>query len=164
MEGFPNMSSCVICLSTSADARRSCNCSARVCPACLLALLDRGANRCVVCGSNFEPLAVVRACLHNVQTCGVSSGDLAKAHGKLAVAYSTAGRPRHALRSLAIAHLHAEPNSRWEQFLKLESTQNLLCVGETTEADRVSRNIMPTVLQRPTSKPTAGRQLGSQPT
>ena len=153
MEGLPNMS-CVICLSTG-DAHLSCSCSARACPVCLLALLDRGVNPCVVCGSNFEPLAVVTACLHNVQNCGVSSGDLAKAHGKLAVAYSTAGRPRHALRSLAFAHLHAEPNSRWEQFLKFESAQNMLSIGETTEADRVSRSIMPTVLQEPTSKPGA---------
>ena len=147
--------SCIICLSTSADAGHACTCSARICPACLLAQLDRGLNRCVVCGSNFEPLAVVRACLHNLQNCGVSSGELAKAHGKLAVAYSIAGRPRQALRSLAIAHLHAEPNSRWEQFLKLESAQNLLCIGETTEADRVSRNVMPTALRVPTSKPEA---------
>ena len=109
----------------------------------------------MVCGSNFDPLVIVRACYHNLQNCGVSSGELATAHGKLAVAYSAAGRPRHALRSLAIAHLHAQPNSRWELFLKLESAQNLLCIGETTEADRVSRNIMPTVLQVPTSKPAA---------
>ena len=147
--------SCVICLDASADARRSCSCSARTCPACLLALLDRGINRCVVCGSHFEILAVVNACLHNAQICADSGGDLAKAHGKLAVAYSTAGRPRDALRSLAIAQLHVEPNTRWEQFLKLESAQNLLSIGETTEADRLSRSIMPAVLQVPTSKPSA---------
>ena len=146
--------SCVICLSTG-DAHRSCSCSARLCPVCLLALLDRGVNRCVVCGSNFEHLAVVRACLRNVQNCALGGGDLSKAHGKLAVAYSAAGRPRRALRSLAIAQLHAQPNSRWEQFLKLESVQNLVSIGETTEADRLSRSIMPTVLQVPTSRPAA---------
>ena len=146
--------SCVICLSTG-DAHRSCGCSAGLCPVCLLALLDRGVNRCVVCGSNFEALAVVRACLRNAQNCVVGGGDLAKAHGKLAAAYSNAGLPRKALRSLAVAQLHAEPNSHWDTILKLETVQNLVSIGETTEADRLSRSIMPAVLQVPTSRPAA---------
>ena len=149
--------SCVICLVSSPDARHSCCCSARTCPACLLALLDRGADRCVVCGSRFRPLSVVRACLHGVHNCAVDSSDLAKAkaHGKLAVAYSSAGRHEDALQSLAIAQGHAAPGSRWQHFLKLESAQNLLSIGQTDEAQRCLRSVMPTLLQLPTSLPEA---------
>ena len=71
------------------------------------------------------------------------------------MAYSSAGLPKHALSSLAIAQRHAEPNSRWELFLKMESAQNLLSMGDTDEADRRLRSIMPTVLQVTTSRPAA---------
>ena len=147
----------MICLVSSADARHSCGCSARTCPPCLLALLDRGADRCVVCGSRFRPLSVVRACLHGVQSRAADSSELtkAKAHGKLAVAYSSAGRHQDALQSLAIAQSHAAPGSRWEHFLKLESAQNLLSIGQTEEAQRCLRSVMPTLLQLPTSLPEA---------
>ena len=155
-ESVPTMS-CVICLVSSPDARHSCSCSARTCPACLLQLLDRGADRCVVCGSRFRQLAVVRACLYGVQTSGSDSGDLtkAKAHGKLAVAYSGAGRHADALQSLAIALRHAAPGSLWQHFLKLESAQNLLSIGRTDEARRCLVSVMPTLLQLPTSLPEA---------
>ena len=108
-----------------------------------------------MCGSRFDPLAVVRACLHGVQACALVGKDPAKAHGKLAIAYSSAGRHRHALRSLVIAQRHVEPNSRWEHFLILESAQNLLSIGDTDGADRRLRSLVPAVLQVPTSKPAA---------
>ena len=54
VESVPTMR-CVICLESSPNARRSCGCSARTCAACLLALLDRGADRCVVCGPPCMP-------------------------------------------------------------------------------------------------------------
>ena len=149
-EGVPNMR-CVICLTDPADA--VCICSACVCPACLVKLLDRGRNRCAVCGSRFQPSAVVKACSLAVKN--AEGGNLTKAHGKLAVAYSTAGRPLHALCSLEIALRHAEPNSRWEHFLKLENAQNLFFAGRTDEADRCLRSLMPILLQMPTSAPAA---------
>ena len=110
-----------------------------------------------MCGSRFRPLSVVRACLFGVQSCDGDSSDLtkAKAHGKLAVAYSSAGRHEEALQSLAIAQRHAAPGSRWEYFLKLESAQNLLSIGQTDEAQRCLRSVMPTLLQLPTSLPEA---------
>ena len=54
MESVPTMR-CVVCLVSSPDARRSCGCSARTSAACLLALLDRGVDRCVVCGPPCMP-------------------------------------------------------------------------------------------------------------
>ena len=99
----------------------------------------------------------MRACLFGVQSCASDSSDLtkAKAHGKLAVAYSSAGRHEEALQSLAIAQRHAAPGSRWEHFLKLESAQNLLSIGQTDEAQRCLRSVMPTLLQMPESLPEA---------
>ena len=108
-------------------------------------------------GSRFRQLSVVAACLHGVQNCAADGGDSAKAkaHGKLAVAYSSAGRHADALRSLAIAQRHAVPVSWWEHFLRLESAQNLLSIGSTEEAQRCLLGVMPTLLQLPTSLPEA---------
>ena len=123
-----------------------------VLPSCHMAGVGQGVHR-----SRFRPLSVVTACLHGVQNCAREDGDSAKAkaHGKLAVAYSSAGRHADALQSLAIAQRHAVPGSRWEHFLKLESAENLLSVGRTDEAQRCLLGVMPTLLQLPTSLPEA---------
>ena len=143
--------SCVICLDASADARRVCGCSARACPACLLGLLDRGKDRCVVCGGRFIPTVVVRACQHGLQNPD-GGGDQTKAYVKLAIAYSSAGKPRRALRSLAIAQHHAPPGHRWEHFLELEIESSLLAIGHTADADRCLRKIMPRILEMPQTR------------
>ena len=115
-------------------------------------LLDRGKDRCVVCGSRFIPSAVVTACLFGLQSSAHLGGDQAKAYVKLAVAYSNAGRPRRALRSLAIAQHHALPGSRWEHFLKLEIASNLLAIGHTADAERCLRSVMPQILEMPQTR------------
>ena len=142
------MSPCVICLDASAGARCVCGCSARACPACLLGLLDRGKDRCVVCGGRFIPAVVVRACQHGLRS-SEGRADQTKGHIKLAVAFSNAGKPRRALRSLEVAQRHAPPGSRLEPFLELEIASNLLALGRTADADRCLRKVMPHVLEMP---------------
>lgn len=142
---------CIICLVASADAGQVCSCSARVCPPCLLALLDHGRDRCVQCGSCFEPLSVVKACLLSVRLCVTDGSDLARPYLKLAVAYSRAGRPRRARHSLEIAQNHAVPGSRLFHFIQLENAQNALILGHPAEAERYLKGVMPTLLQLPTT-------------
>ena len=189
--------SCIICLS-SAEARRVCSCSARACRGCLLSLLDRGRQRCVVCmhargrvagrpvlpschmsvtlrcqnlselfvlaygvpscpailpyggwragrawvcGSRYQPSAVVRACSFGVRNADAGA-DPAKQYAKLAVAYSNAGSPRRALRWLAIAQNLASPGTRWYHFIELETAQNLLAIGDAASAERCLRTVM----------------------
>jgi hypothetical protein len=105
----------------------------------------------VVCGGRFIPSAVVRACLHGLQS--LEGGeDQTKAYVKLAVAYSNAGKPRRALRSLAIAQHHAPPGNRWQHFLELEIASNLLAIGHTADADRCLRGVMPHILEMPQTR------------
>ena len=141
---------CIICLSTSTNARPVCSCSSRVCRRCFLGLLDRGRQRCVVCGSRYQPSSVVRACLFGVQNADVAD-DPAKSYAKLAVAYSNAGRPRRALRSLAIAQNLAVPGTRWYHFIVLETAQNLLVIGDAASAERCLQSVMPSLLSLPTT-------------
>ena len=146
------MSSCVICLDASTDARRSCSsaCTARTCSACLIALLDRGKQRCVVCGSCFLHSAVVRACEFSLQK--ADGADLAKRYVKLAIAYSGAGKPRLALRMLVIAQRHAVPGFTWEHFMKLEIASNLLAIRRTSLAESCLRSVMPEILEMPKTR------------
>ena len=141
---------CVICL-TAANAERVCSCAALACRGCLLALLDHGKERCVVCGSRFHPSAVVNACLSGLEGPASDGSDPAKAYVKLAVAYSTAGDPRCALRSLAIAQHLVVPGSRWDQVISLETAQNLLAIGQIEEAEGCLRSVMPRLLEMPTT-------------
>ena len=126
---------CVICLDASADARRVCGCSARVCRRCLVELLDRGKDKCVACGTRWRAPAVVNACrqaLENVD----DDHDRARRYMKLAAAYSTAGRPRKSLHMLAKAKkLHA-PGPIWDHYIKLESASNFLDIGSTAKAEK----------------------------
>ena len=110
-------------------------------------LLDRGKDRCVICGSRFIPSAIVTACLFGLQSAAHLGGDLTKAHVNLAIAYSNAGSPRRALRCLAIAQHHVLPGSRWEYVLKLEVASNLLDVGSTASAERCLRSVMPQIME-----------------
>ena len=142
--------SCVICLNASAHARRACSCSAKLCRGCLMELLNHGRQRCVVCGSRFRPSAVVRACLFGLQN--ADGGDLAKRYVKLAIAYSGAGKPRLALRTLVIAQHHAAPGSRWGHFLKLEIASNLLAIRRTADADNCLQSVMPEILEMPQTR------------
>ena len=119
---------CVICL-TAANTELVCSCAALACRGCLLALLDHGKERCVVCGSRLHPSAVVDACLSRLEGPASDGSDPAKAYVKLAIAYSTAGDPRCALRSLAIAQHLVVPGSRWDQVIALETAQNLLAIS-----------------------------------
>ena len=138
--------SCVICLDASAKARRVCGCSARVCLRCLMALLDRGRDRCVLCGSRFRSNAVVKACrqaLENVD----NDRDRAGRHVKLAVAYSMTGLPRRALRHLAIAKRFAAPGSIEAHNMQLEIASNLLETGSTAEAERCLLSVMDMILE-----------------
>ena len=80
---------CGICL-TAANAERVCSCAALACRGCLLALLDHGKERCVVCSSRFHPSAVVSASLSGLEGPASDGSDPAKGYVKLAVAYSTA--------------------------------------------------------------------------
>jgi len=136
---------CVICL-TAPNADSVCGCSALVCRACLLSLLDHGRERCVVCGSRFTPSAVVQACLLGLEG---PVGQDANAYIKLAVAYSSAGDPRCALRSLAIAQHLAVSGSRWELLIKIETAQSLLAIGHVDDADACLRGVMPRILEMP---------------
>ena len=144
--------SCIICL-TSANAERACSCTALACRGCLLEILDRGKERCVVCGSRWHPLAVVHACLSGLEG-PTTNQDQAKAYVKLAVAYSAAEDPRRALRSLAIAQHLVEPESRWDHFIKVETGQNLLAIGHIDDAERCLRGVMPRLLQLPRRAPS----------
>ena len=132
---------CVICL-TAQNADSVCGCSALVCRVCLLALLDHGRERCVICGSRFTPSAVVKACLLGLEG---PVGQDAKAYIKLAVAYSSAGDPRCALRSLAIAQHLAVSGSRWELLIKIETAQSLLAIGHVDDADACLRGVVPMI-------------------
>ena len=143
--------SCIICL-TSANAERACSCTALACRGCLLEILDRGKERCVVCGSRWHPQAVVHACLSGLE--GPTASQDAKAYVKLAVAYSAAEDPRRALRSLAIAQHLVEPESRWDHFIKVETGQNLLAIGLVDDAERCLRGVMPRLLQLPRRAPS----------
>ena len=136
---------CVICL-TAPNADSVCGCSALVCRACLLSLLDHGRERCVICGSRFIPSFVVNACLLGLEG---PVGQDAKAYIKLAVAYSSAGDPRCALRSLAIAQHLAVSGSRWELLIKIETAQSLLAIGHVDDADACLRGVMPRILELP---------------
>ena len=136
---------CVICL-TAPNADSVCGCSALVCRACLLSLLDHGRERCVVCGSRFTPSAVVQACLLGLEG---PVGQDAKAYIKLAVAYSSAGDPRCALRSLAIAQHLAVSGSRWELLIKIETAQSLLAIGHVDDADACLRGVVPMIREMP---------------
>ena len=136
---------CVICL-TAPNADSVCGCSALVCRACLLSLLDHGRERCVVCGSRFTPSAVVKACLLGLDG---SAGQDPKAYIKLAVAHSAAGDPRCALRSLAIAQHLAVSGSRWELLIKIETAQSLLAIGHVDDADACLRGVMARTLELP---------------
>ena len=136
---------CVICL-TSPDADSALFCLALVCRVCLLSLLDHGRERCVVCGSRFTPSAVVKACLLGLDG---SAGQDPKAYIQLAVAHSSAGDPRCALRSLAIAQHLAVSGSRWELLIKIETAQSLLAIGHVDDADASLRGVMPMILEMP---------------
>ena len=136
---------CVICL-TAPNADSVCGCSALVCRVCLLSLLDHGRERCVVCGSRFTPSAVVKACLLGLEG---PVGQDAKAYIKLAVAYSSAGDPRCALRSLAIAQHLAVSGSRWELLIKIETAQSLLAIGHVDDADACLRGVVPMIRELP---------------
>jgi hypothetical protein len=114
-------------------------------------LLDRGRDRCVVCGSRFHSSAIVKACLFGLQISADLGGDPAKPYVKLAVAYSNAGRPRRALRSLATAQQHAVPGSRRDHFISLETAQNLVAIGDASSAERCLRRVMPSLLALPTT-------------
>ena len=143
--------SCAICLAPSSDARRVCSsCTARACGGCLMELLDRGKQRCVGCGTRFRPSAVVRACELRLQN--ADGGDLAKIYVKLAIAYSGAGKPRLALRTLAIAQHHAAPGFKWEHFVKLEIASNLLAIRRTADAERCLQSVMPEILEIPETR------------
>ena len=144
--------SCIICL-TSANAERACSCTALACRGCLLEILDRGKERCVVCGSRWHPQAVVNACVSGLE--GPTTNQDAKAYVKLAVACSAAEDPRRALRSLAIAQHLVEPESRWDHFIKVETGQNLLAIGLVDDAERCLRGVMPRLLQLPRRAPSA---------
>ena len=104
-----------------------------------------------MCGGRFIPASVVRACQHGLQS---SEGreDQTKAYVKLAVAYSNAGKPRRALRSLAIAQYYAPPANRWQHFLELEMASNLLAIKQTADADRCLRRVMPHILEMPQTR------------
>ena len=141
---------CVICF-TAANAERVCSCAALACRGYLLALLDHGKERCVVCGSRFHPSAVVNACLSGLEGPASDESDPATAYVNLAVAYSTAGDPRCALRSLAIAQHLVVPGSRWDQVISLETAQNLLAIGQIEEAEGCLRSVMPRLLEMPTT-------------
>ena len=143
--------SCIICL-TSANAERACSCAALACRGCLLEILDRGKERCVVCGSRWHPQAVVDACVSGLE--GPTASQDAKAYVKLAVACSAAEDPRSALRSLAIAQHLVEPESRWDHFIKVETGQNLLAIGLVDDAERCLRGVMPRLLQLPRRAPS----------
>ena len=136
---------CVICL-TAPNADSVCGCSALVCCACLLSLLDHGRERCVICGSRFIPSFVVNACLSGLDG---PAGQDAKAYVKLAVAYSSAGDPRCALRSLAVAQHLAVSGSQWEHLIKIETAQSLLAIGHVDDAEACLRGVMPRLLEMP---------------
>ena len=140
--------SCVICLN-SVDAERVCCCSALACRCCLLALLDHGRERCAVCGSRFQPAAVVRACLFGLA--GPADGsDPAKVYVKLAMAYLAAEEPRRALRSLAIAQHLVVPGSCWDHMISLETAESLLAIGHIASAEGCLRSVMPRLLESQT--------------
>ena len=144
--------SCIICLNASADARRSCSCSAKVCRGCLMELLNRGKQRCVTCGSRFRHSAIVAACRFDLQNDAEGGDSLAKRYVKLAIAYSGAGKPRLALRNLALAQHHAAPGFSWEHFTKVEIASNLLALGRTSAAESCLRVVMPQILNMPQTR------------
>ena len=137
---------CVVCLDAAASAERVCSCSALACRVCLLALLDHGRERCAVCGSRFQPSAILNACLLGVEA---SPADPAKAHLKLAMAYAGAGDPLRALNSLAIAQHSVEPGSRWHSMIALETAQSHLAIGQVASAESCLRSVMPKLLELP---------------
>ena len=102
----------------------------------------------MVCGSRYQPSAVVRACLFGIHHTDAGD-DPAKQYAKLAIAYSNAGKPRRALRTLAIATHHAVPGTRWYHFIMLETAQNLLVVGDAASAERSLRTVLPSLLALP---------------
>ena len=137
--------SCVICLTASADARRVCACSARVCRGCLVELLDRGKVHCVVCGSGFRSSAILKACRlasRNVD----NDHDRAGRYVKLATAYSLADRPTKSLRTLAKAKRYAVPGSSMAHFIELETASNLLATGSAAEAEQCLMSVMDVIL------------------
>ena len=137
---------CVVCLDATACAERVCSCSALACRVCLLALLDHGRERCAVCGSRFQPSAILNACLLGVEA---SPADPAKAHLKLGMAYAGAGDPLRALNSLAIAQHSVEPGSRWHSMIALETAQSHLAIGQVASAESCLRSVMPKLLELP---------------
>ena len=106
----------------------------------------------MVCGGRFSPSAVVKACQHGLAQSSDRGGDQTKAYVNLAVAYSNAGKPRRALRSLAIAQHHAPPGNRLQHFLQLEIASNLLAIKQTADANRCLRRVMLHILEMPQSR------------
>jgi tetratricopeptide (TPR) repeat protein len=88
----------------------------------------------------------VKACVSGLDG---SAGQDPKAYIQLAVAHSSAGDPRCALRSLAIAQHLAVSGSRWELLIKIETAQSLLAIGHVDDADASLRGVMPMILEMP---------------
>ena len=107
--------SCVVCLTARANVERVSSCSALLCRGCLLAFLDKGKERCVVCVSRYQPSAIVNACLFGLRGSADDSSNPAKPYIKLAVAFSNAGSPRCAMRVLSIAHTHTHTHTHTQQ-------------------------------------------------
>ena len=128
------MVDCVICLAAQ-DADRVCHCSAMVCRGCLSSLIDRGRTRCAVCGSRYQPSAVVKACLFGLDEPASSQQCPAKAYIKLGLAYSAARRPRSALRALSVAQQSVVPDTHLHFLCMLETARNRVRLGDSASAE-----------------------------